>query len=466
MNILQNLSNSFRVNTSMNLNSTNTSLNKTAFIKNQTYQPIKISFGSDRFQKSTVPEYTILENNNAKVVKGIEKRLEDVAKAFKNDTLTQLKGISPLGNGYEGNVFIDKKLGLTYKFSHKVDSTNSEQHHKAGCDFKNETNILKRVSSNKSNSQRLIARLKIDDNSYCLITTFVKGNKFGKTPITDDHLRSALNEMYNLDKAGILHCDLRDENVLTTDNKVGFIDFGAGYIFDRFITPFKEFWPDEFYQNPSFSPPANIRFFDSNAIFPYLNKLMTSESPTKARQFFENYLVLRADYHQKRADLLKDKLNNHIKDNNITQKQHKELQEAIEYENLQAKLLKKNDKDIVDIELLKIQLDKDAHFAAFNQGNYGFSARKIGLEGIRNMQNSVLSALEKDDISPEKQKFLNYQLRFSEFYLNEAFLPRAESIYAELMKDKPNKKYDIIAILDKIDFTQPDEYNDIAKKLS
>ncbi|MEW5820484.1 MAG: hypothetical protein AB1782_09870 [Cyanobacteriota bacterium] len=405
-------------------------------------QTLPVSFGrntsGDRF---TSCSYEVLDKNDKLFTPEVNQRLQRFIQDFKNNRLSKHLLFRELGTGYQGKVFLIPDLNITVKLSHTEKKKGIPVD--LNCNFENESNILKQMPLKGTHNQKLVARLKIDDGLYALITTRVKGIPLDSMHITKQQLNSLLNEMFVLDKARIMHCDLRDNNIMTNDNQVGIIDFGSSFIFDQFVEPYNIKYGDDFYQHPAFWPPSNVRFFDFHTILPTYFERTKSDGKEKALGFFIDYLKLRSDYHSKRADLFYEEMSKGIDNNKLTTEQCKQLKESIKYERLQAKIFRNPSKKMAELEISKIFMDYLDHkslCASFDGLQIkALAFKKQTLDAAKQFRDNINTLLLQEDLNNNEKMFLAFQKRFVDFYEYDVITPKYKE---DFIKKFGNVLYD------------------------
>ena len=194
-----------------------------------------------------------------------------------------------LGIGADGLVY---KLsaegfhqGIVAKVSHKENKNPiTGEMQRVNADFHNEKEFLSKVSSLEDRSQRYLADFTLQDGRHVLLSTFIKGkNPDPKTkPLSEKSLGQLLSTIHELDKKGILHRDLKKENILIdNEDNIGLIDYGEAV----------DFCPIDTENNsknnnfPEFIIPTNLRNLEDTFIFPYYEELKKINE-NKAKQFF------------------------------------------------------------------------------------------------------------------------------------------------------------------------------------
>lgn len=329
---------------SINLNPMNNNFGKVSTAKKQ---PVELSTPKDVVSFSgSKPKETKWATDLS------EKAQKDILKALNNLDKQKL-----LGHGADGNAYLVKNIdgfadGVVVKVSHTKPIDAEGKMQRVGVEFNTELETLSALPSSLTNSQKLVGYIKKADNSCCLVTTLAKGSKVNpqSNPITPKHLSSILNSFFELDKAGILHRDLKKENWFATESgDVNLLDYGEAVKFD--VKETKQ--NSDNYNFPAFDTPSNLRSFEDTGLYPYLNDLSKTKGPQETRKIFTSYLQEKSNFHAKKAELLKEQ----VKAGNT------DLKQAARYEALQAKLFKKPTDDLIDLESTKIQMTASAEGA-------------------------------------------------------------------------------------------------------
>lgn len=386
-------------------------LNKTPKIQNK-------SFG-DRFDAAKIESFEF-SSNLSKEAKS--KLISEIRYIINNQSTT-----TPFGYGATGVVFQIKDVeglghnGAIAKISYTQDKnpyTGEKQ--KIRYDYENEIKILRQLQVLKDSTQQYLGKIKLKDGRTILITTFVEGAKFdvALSPLNEEALKSAFGVLFELDSLGILHRDLKRENIVVDkNNQTKLIDFGEAVEFD--ILNFSQQEENNF---PSFVAPTNLQNFEDTFISPYLNDLLAYD-PHKAEKFLENYLTLKSDLiFSKRASELEEYLNKN-KDS-ITQEEIQKLQVMIDYQKTMAAALSKRNlsPEIINIELLKSQVSYMSELAYKNEVLIGNPLANIALKANALICAKKLEAeISKQIKRPNKteiRKYLEYQLQNSKYRQN------------------------------------------------
>lgn len=363
--------------------------------------------------------YTTLEANNEVFTDQIKRSLNAFIKEMKDGKLKNNKVFKALGEGCQGTVYDLPGTNAVVKLSYT--KPREDKTIFLNCDFENESRMLKRIPLKGTKNQKLIARLKLDDGVYALVTSKVNGKPLCERDLQKEVIKSLLDEMFILDKARIMHCDLKDDNILVEKGTVGIVDYGASFEFDHFAEPYNVKYGDDFYQYPVFWPPANARFFDFHTIYSIYNDIAKHETlDGQARQFFTDYLKERSHYHQKRADLFSEELKKCVDKKLLDSKRANYLKKSVQYEQLQAKIFKEPSEKFVNLELEKISIDVHAHHALIAK----FKGRPIStliatkkeLRAISDFKDSIKSIYKSNDLSEDEKDYLRFQKRYADFY--------------------------------------------------
>ena len=390
------------------------------------------NLSEDTFTRSN---YTVLEQNEELFTPAVKEDIKSILDSAKNDTMYRFDSWK-LGNGYQGNAYEIPGTDIAVKLSHT--KKRGSKPTALNCDFVNESKMLKRMPLKGTHNQKLIARLKIKEGLYALVTTKVEGQPLNERHMNETVLKSLLDEMFVLDKARIMHCDLRNDNILLDDGILGIIDYGSSFEFDQFVEPYNIKYGDDFYQHPVFWPPSNVRFFDFHTIYPTYCELARNENDHgEAKKFITGYLKQRSHYHQKRADLFREELQNN---KSLDVKQVDQLKKSIRYEQLQTKIFENPSKKFIDLELDKIYIDKLAHDAL--KGRFDgeplktLIARKQELIAIEEYKEEIKDILESDELKDYEKEYLRFQKRFADFYEFDVAKPTLKKELAEFLGEK------------------------------
>ena len=325
------------------------------------FNPISFSSKVDEFDKFAVKKQSFAQGVDADV----QRQIIDEISLIAEDTT----GRKPLGIGANGLVFRIKDIkgyddGLVVKISHtQPRNPITGELQRVNCDFKEEREILEKAALSDSISQRYVGYIQLKDGRNVLISTFVKGKnpEISGPILNSSNLTSLLTIMEKLDELGILHRDLKKENVIISPkDEAGLIDFGEAIFFDIKDVEIN----DNQNHFPPFEAPSNIRNLEDTLISPYIYELMKSDLK-EGREFFRQYLSLKSHLvHEKKADYIENLL---LTDSGISDEQRSRLQEMEHYQRLMARVLKNPDDDILNVELMKNQITYNSELAYKNE---------------------------------------------------------------------------------------------------
>lgn len=378
----------------------------------------RISFGSkpDVFQKNiTIQNCEFSPNLSEAVQKQLK---EKVLFLVNNET-------QPLGYGMNGavhqlkNVFGFGYDGVAIKISHIEDKNpKTGDSQRTNCDFSDEIENLRKIEPLKEQAQQYLGRIKLSDNRNVLITTFISGQHpdSNKEPMSLEHLSSLLEVLSKLDNIGVLHRDLKQENLIITSYPptTKLIDFGEAKEFD--ILDFKQQDDNNF---PSFVAPTNLRNLEDTFISPYLDELQ-KKYPSEASGFYKFYLEQKAHIvFEKRAGELTSYLS--LNEENLSSEQILRLQEMIDYQTVMGEVLSQeiNNDDILNIELMKNQVLYMSELAYKNEVLLANPLANVTLKTnalicAKKLEKMILAQINRPN-KPNVQKYLNYQLREAQY---------------------------------------------------
>ena len=292
--------------------------------------------------------------------------LKDNEKKALLEAIANINDNDYLGIGADGLVYKLNPEGFQHSVAAKVSHKENRnaitgEMQRVNADFHNEREILSKVSSLGERSQRYLADFTLKDGKNILISTFIEGkNPNPKTkPINQKSLNQLLDTLFELDKKGILHRDLKKENILI-DNKdnIGLIDYGEAICFSPLDTE-NNSKNNNF---PEFIAPTNLRSLEDTFIFPYYEELKKINK-AKAEQFFNDYIKAKANFHEKSALYLKNLENI----NGLEKKDYEHLKIMKNYQTVMAQALKKPDSDIMTAELLNGEITYNSELAYKNE---------------------------------------------------------------------------------------------------
>jgi len=251
----------------------------------------------------------------------------------------------------------------------------------------------------------LIERKNIADkpSKYYLAMNIINGKAIDKDNLTSSSLTSIVQNLFNLEKEGIVHFDLQNENILIeNNNKARIIDFGSFAILDNdgniiySESNLRDENPSKYFSELSIGAPAQQKrarnFISKNAIVfietqknnPYTNfhsNIQNFEyrtlhdilmdkaktNPQESKDFFKSYLQTKAaTFHSQMKGFLSSiEIDDFVRpeDNpEDIQSAKTSLQKAIRYEEISEKILENPTENVIKTELAKMQL---RYFSAF-----------------------------------------------------------------------------------------------------
>lgn len=349
------------------------------FLQNYLNVKPQQNFGLKLVKNNSLPSITKLLHDTVSFSGNVNKEewtngvseatLEELKGAVNEIVNDNLEGKKLLGKGADGEVYKIDNIsgypnGVAVKISHVSTVSQVGEMQRVGKDFKNEREILKALPDSIANTQHIIGYVTVGGRNV-LLTTIVKGKSPdpASNPFDEKNLALLLDTLSELDKGGILHRDLKKENILIDKEKntVGLIDFGESVKIDLEDVDFNE----KEHHFPRFMMPSNIRNFEDTCLAPYLNELSKTDSD-KAKELFTQYLSIRAEKVHKPAY---EYLKSHLEENssNLDPEQLTELTKALRFEEIQAKLLAKPTPEIIDLELQKMQTTYASELAYKNE---------------------------------------------------------------------------------------------------
>ena len=272
-------------------------------ISNLKFNSNSISFKSleannDVFEKSQIKQVKFAQNVPQDTKKTIINNINNICQQ-KNNT-------APLGYGATGIVYYIPDTegfedGVVLKFPYEQDTNpTTGQKQKVGYSYDKEIEILKEVADFENKCQQYIGEVKFENGKSVLVTSFVKGKQpdAEKNPLNKESLANALEVFYNLDSHGILHRDLKQENILIDeDNNFKLIDFGEAIKFD--FTNVKE--NDSQNNFIYFEAPTNLQNFEDTFVSAYYSDL-AKMSKSGADEFYKDYLTMKGSIiHERKA---------------------------------------------------------------------------------------------------------------------------------------------------------------------
>ena len=320
-------------------------------------------------------------------------------------------------------------------------------------------------------------------DSYYLVEQVARGYHPNDSYLSSNVIKDLLSKFFSLDTNGIVNCDLQPGNIFIDNNKAKLIDFGSynlivnnGFVAGSDGIPFELFKPNgqiynetnldfpirfmktflapkfsdtkNLMDNPYINMPSNATNFELRTLYTHLLG-NSEESPL---EFFKGYLKLKVnEYHSKlklfMQSLNPDVLNNYgINDEQINSVKAG-LEDAIKYEDLLEKFLISGDKDIIELQLAKLQLR-----TYLNLGD----SLNSPVENSKKLQSAYdrLISILKNGVSTsegDKKEYFSRTLEFFEksfedynFADGQVEIPEQEDLIKVLFKKIPQKIKDSV----------------------
>lgn len=375
-----------------------------------------------------------------------EGKFPEKVKQFISGKLPHTEYISLL-KGRNGKVFLIKNVfgygNVILKQSHslpKDPKTGFPQ--RIGVDFKQEAEILKALPEDLKNTTNYIARAVKGKVNY-LLMTYVDGKAIHPihSPFEKGDFKPLLEDLAKLDRASLLHRDLKGANLLKEANgKINIVDYGVGVKFDQFNYSNNSYLKD---LCPGWIP-TNLRKFEEMGLGIYFKDLI-KQKPIKGKKeadtLFLHYLRARINFHREKYEFLKNL--------NITKKSDKtKINRAIQFENVQANIFEKikldnpNDKltkDILELEKTRMNIGyyqvwseyfdandvpKNPIFALYYRCLTGLTARKLANKVKK------LSKTYKND--KNMKEFLYFQKIYANHKVKTNFIEQADNLFKDM----------------------------------
>lgn len=364
---------------------------------NKTTNVISFGSSSDRLELSEIKTSVFDENidseQKSQIISGVNAIADSAARG------SVLTGSKLLGTGMNGSVYKLNNIkgfeqGLVVKISHTKDKnalTGEKQ--RVNCSFDDERDILKSVRGIDSKSQNYVADFVLKDGRHVLVSTLVSGKNpdVKERPLTKKSLSQLLEIFEKLDEQGVLHRDLKKENIIIDkDNNAGLIDFGEAINFDLKDVKYNS----ENNNYPENVAPTNMSSFEDTLLFPYMEELKKS-NPEEAKQLFRDYLVLKAPIYEKRAESIKA----YIESNDLSSEEIEQLSRMENYQRIMAQMLKSPDEDVIMAEMLQGEITYNSELAYTNEILFGNPLANITLKA-----NSLIAAKRLEAYSLQQIK--------------------------------------------------------------
>lgn len=336
--------------------------------------------------------------------------------------------IPPLGHGATGMVYRLNNIeglnpyGAVAKISFLEDKNQETgERQKVGIDYNNEIVMLKKVKSLGDKTQQYLGKIRLNDGRNILLTTYVLGKNpdLAKNPMTKEALGTLVATLGDLDTMGILHRDLKKENIIIDNNSnTRLIDFGEAIEFD-FLNEKK---CDGEMNFPSFMIPSNIQNFEDTFLSQYIADMQKIDKDG-AKDLYQTYLSQKAELVHKRTA---KNLLNYLENNgeNLTANERQRVKELYDYQVTMAHVLsKKSDDDtITNIEMMKNQITYMSELAYKNEVLLANPLANVTMKTnavicAKKLEAMVLNALNRPN-SIEMNKYLQYQYKIAKYRQN------------------------------------------------
>lgn len=372
----------------------------TPILTHQTYihnhkrpQKSQVNFGASNFENF---------NNKYSSIKTILKKETD-------EFIQTGSNVTKLGEGVGGE---------TYRFSNPILENFVIKKNKAGYseDYSKEYKNLLQIPTDIVGGQEAVARV-YNSGEHYLISTLVPGKSVSETNrYTDEHLRTLFTKMYELDKLGIYHGDLNGKNILIAENGVvNFIDYqwaekvDQSNFFDnrkskKILMPLAEF-------------PENAQMFEMASMPWYMESFGTA---AEKEQFLKSYLKAKSNYHEKRYEYIKK-----ITRNWPYAGEKESIKQSLASEKAKAAVYKNPDRDILRLEMKKIQFLSD-YRNAYSHVDPNIPSRNIlaspssylcAISSVQDYRKDIYRQLATS-INKTKSDYLKSMLSYGDYWYN------------------------------------------------
>lgn len=386
------------------------------------------------------------------------------------------KKITPLGKGTNGAFFkMDAQVGIKAPIN------------SSGWDSIKEYNILRHLEKIDPSiavpPKALIRR----DNKFFLAMDIIKGEGIYPHGLDKQNIKNILDKLYTMDTHGILHCDLHSGNpsawgnlIISDKGDVKIMDFGSfkflnnhgriensewfyfdcqkdgtSYVFKEntnayfkhkfartFFNPLATSDMKNMSDNPYLRTTSNVSNFEFRTLYEYLDRHGKEKNKIS---FFKTYLQEKSNYHSKMEKFLKSiKIEDSITDGDSAQSIEEAkilLKKAIRQEHVNAEVLLNPNKDVVEIELKKMQLkwllndfpSQETPISGFQKANDAMLKLKVNLINRKSNTKGVL----KEYYEGLVEHFKNFHEVSA--YFNDLELPAKEDLANKLFNKNRNK---------------------------
>lgn len=362
----------------------------------------KINFQPPKFKSADVVSFS---GKGIQIQKGtLPRELRHQLTALINNPENN-PGCILIGQGAKGKAYrlLTQGMNLVLKIATEKENTGI----KAEVDF-----LETLPPSLQETGQGFVAYGTNNDGYEFMVSKLVEG-KANTVPQNKKQLQSlVLGTFFELDKAGILHGDIGEGNILVNPAKdeANLIDYSYGKKFDIFKSTDNRMPPNLILN-------SNIVLFEMEGIGDYLIRLQ-NENPKEARAFFKDYLDTKADYHKARVELFKEEFAK--RQTELDEQETEKIKSCIAYDEILSKVLKNPSDEVVEMEAQRCQL---LHSFQIANKNVFF---KRPTEAITNWGRTIMQARQYKDTMQSKsnncndkdmKKYLEFQNQYADFYL-------------------------------------------------
>lgn len=238
-------------------------------------------------------------------------------------------------------------------------------------------------------------------------------------PVSKKHLKNLFKNFYLMDKTGIYHNNFNKTHIMFSEN--GGVEFDGFRHSLNFVKKpgGKLLRSPENFGVPDFAMPSNADAFEEQFLSGYLSEI---KDKTQKRDFMNNYLRQKSQYHQKRAELL-------------IERGFEPDDKAVVYENIQSEAFKNPSDSSINYLLKRISVIRQMAEAdkSWNEGCGGFdkfvSSEEKSASILKYLDcivplyqmNEEAEYLALYGVSDEEKRYFKFEKELTELRLNNLY---------------------------------------------